>query len=286
MEHAEYARRGRTLSEHVHRLRVPALAALLAGVAACGDTRTDDAPPAPEARPAADPAPTPMADIRPPEFLGADTVELLGLEYFRVTWTPATDDETPVEGIRYNVYHVVEPYLELSDDAQPIFATEPGATEAVFANDAPPGRFYVRAVDAAGNLSEITTGLLQRPSRPVHRVPGGALAARITRCAATPGGGLCAGQEGLTGWWTDDGWQTHDLGLVSRDADRRHTRGALPLLGCRAPVSLRRRRHAASRRRELPPLRASAPLSAVHRRPARPALLGRRRRQGVHRGRA
>lgn len=197
-----------------------AVLAAAAAIVACGRSGGDDATEQPEAEAPserAEPPETPVIDdIRPPDFDGIDAVELVGLEYFRVSWSAAVDDVTPQQDIRYRIYHIVEPYRELADNAAPIFTSEPGATEAFFANDAATGRFYVRAVDAAGNASPITVGLLQRPQRPMLRASDGTLAARISECTQTgPDTAICVGEEGFAARWTGTTWESLDLGVLA-----------------------------------------------------------------------
>lgn len=195
-------------------LRAAALCGVLVG--ACGeDAPTSDGPeePQPQAAPAAEPE-IALSDIRPPEFEGVTEVALVGLDLFRIRWDAAVDDTSPPEAIRYRVYHVVEPYRSLADDTPPIYTSEPGVTEVTLANASDPGRFYVRAVDEAGNVSRVTPGLLQRGARPFVRASDGTLAAPITDCARRDDLLLCVGEEGFAAIWEGDGWRSLDLGVV------------------------------------------------------------------------
>lgn len=193
----------------------PCLLFALALVAACGsDVETVDetvrVPP-----PAEPPAP-PERDLVPPEFAGLERVELRGLEYYALHWSPATDNTSATDAIRYHVFHVVEPYVELSDDATPILISEPGATEVFVAHDAPPGRFYVRAADEAGNLSRMTSGLAQRSRRPWTRAADGSALARVTDCLPLgEGRALCVGDQGFVARWDGEGWQPVETGTTA-----------------------------------------------------------------------
>ncbi len=159
--------------------------------------------------------PVEMTDIRPPSFAGVGEVELVGLDLFRVSWVPATDDVSDPSQILYKIYHIVEPYEELEDDSPSLFTTDPGASSATLAHDSAPGRFYVRAVDAAGNISPLTSGLLQRQSRPLLRANDGTLAAKITQCAdLEPGRALCVGEDGFIARWEFNHWEPLDLGGI------------------------------------------------------------------------
>lgn len=142
-------------------------------------------------------------------------VELVGLERYTIHWDAALDETSPVESLRYRVYHIVEPYLTLTDEMSPILTSEPGALQVTLANAGEPGRFFVRAVDEAGNASALTPGLMQRSARPLVRASDGRLAAAITGCVAHPSGTLCVGEEGFAARWTPTGWLTLDLGVVA-----------------------------------------------------------------------
>ena len=201
---------------------VMAIAIPLAFAPGCGETDVPeqemeedyDESPSPSAASAAS-APIDMGDIRPPSFEGVGRVDLVGLDLFELSWEPATDDGSDASEIYYKVYHIVEPYEELDDDTPSLFASEPGATTARLAHDSAPGRFYVRAVDAAGNHSPVTSGLLQRQSRPLLRASDGTLAARITQCAELElGRALCVGEDGFIGRWEFNHWEPLDLGGI------------------------------------------------------------------------
>lgn len=160
-------------------------------------------------------APQEMTDIRPPSFAGVGEVALVGLDLFQVSWEPATDDVSDPSAIVYKVYHIVEPYEELDDETPSLFTSEPGASSATLAHDSVPGRFYVRAVDEAGNTSPVTSGLLQRRSRPLLRGGDGTLAAKITQCAdLEPGRALCVGEDGFIARWEFNHWEPLDLGGI------------------------------------------------------------------------
>lgn len=158
-----------------------------------------------------------LPDGRGPEFAGVRRVELSGLDRFTLSWEPATDDVAPAEELRYRVYHIVEPYRELTDETEAIYTSEPGVTSVTIAHDAPPGRFYVRAADPSGNLSAPTPGLLQRSERPRVSAADGTVVARITACEELGSGSraVCVGEEGFAGIVDANGWTGLDLGVVA-----------------------------------------------------------------------
>lgn len=214
------ARRARARAEQARWATTTALGICLAFVlVACSDDVAETSETAEVEQPAeAAPAPSDpveMEDIRPPEFAGVQQVELLGLDLFRISWEPASDDKSDPSEIHYKIYHIVEPYEELTEETPSLFVTDPGATSATLAHDSAPGRFYVRAVDVAGNHSPPTSGLLQRRSRPLVRASDGTLAARITQCAQLePGRALCVGEDGYIARWEFNHWEPLDLGGI------------------------------------------------------------------------
>lgn len=153
--------------------------------------------------------------MTPPEFAGVASVELRGFEFYHLTWEPATDDVSAPEAIQYQVFHIVEPYRQLDRDTSPIATSDPGATSITLANDAPPGRYYVRAVDEAGNRSAITSGIAQRARRPWVRASDGTLLAQIRDCVAVDDGALCVGEDGFVARWTEGAWQPIEAGTAA-----------------------------------------------------------------------
>jgi hypothetical protein len=197
--------------------------AMLAGACAERASTGDGAVEAVEPRePAAAEPPEIRHDIdeHPPAFDGLESVELVGLETFHLRWSAASDDRTPSERIRYRVYHLVEPFAELSADTSPIYTTAPGATQARFANAAPAGRYYVRAVDEAENMSAIGEGILQRSARPLLRTEPGVMPAALTACvpigegASRGGRALCVGDNGTVARWDGASWTFVDVGVT------------------------------------------------------------------------
>ncbi|MFT6628194.1 MAG: hypothetical protein ACJA1R_001455, partial [Flavobacteriales bacterium] len=161
--------------------------------------------------------PAPLArDMTPPEFTGVERVSLTAYEYYELSWLAATDDVSESSAIVYEVYHLVEPYEELTDDNSPILVTEPGATEAAFSNEAEAGRYYVRAIDEAGNRSAVTSGLAQRSRPPWVRTTTGTVVADIHACVdAGELGLLCAGEEGYAARWDDEQWHRIRTGTTA-----------------------------------------------------------------------
>jgi hypothetical protein len=70
---------------------------------------------------------------------------------YRLTWQPATDNDTPSAAIVYDVYQATAPGGE--DFSRPTHSTAPGATSFVTAELPADSAYYfvVRARDAAGN---------------------------------------------------------------------------------------------------------------------------------------
>lgn len=189
-------------------------ASLAWAVVGCGESAPEQA--APEAAPQVAPAPeAPTRDVTAPQFAGLESVALAGYEFYALTWQAGSDDQTPPEALRYEVFHVVEPYRELDDTVEPIAMSEPGATSIVLALDAVPGRFYVRAVDEAGNRSTHTVGIAQRSRRPWIRVEDGSALARMTDCIVEDRGEVCVGEDGLAVRWRDDAWRPIALGTAA-----------------------------------------------------------------------
>lgn len=187
-----------------------ATAALLFAGCRSGDGDGASAPSGPAAPAAAvdDDGPRlPDRDVFPPRFDGVQRVELLGQGVYRVAWSPAEDDVSPGETIAYQVLHMVEPWRSPSDDDTPLTSSLPGFDSIDVAIDGPTGRFYVRAVDQAGNASPWGEGLEQRSTRPWVSVPDGDPIARVDDCAPLePGRVLCVGEDGFAARWDRDHW--------------------------------------------------------------------------------
>lgn len=196
-------------------LRLCLSTALLVALGACGERAA--APPAVTPTPElAEPAEPPSRDLTPPTFEGLERVALTGLEYYELSWPPADDDVSSPEAIRYHVFHIVEPYVALTDDATPILISEPGATRVSVAHDAPPGRFYVRAADEAGNLSRAAEGTPQRAERPwVHAASGNPIADLRDCRPLAEGELLCVGQDGFAARWADGAWRLIETGTTA-----------------------------------------------------------------------
>jgi len=201
------------------RVRAPlgwALACLVAvaatGTAGCGDRGGDPTtgptgPTAPIAVDDHDGPDLPDRDVFPPRFDGVQRVELLGQGVYRLAWDPAEDDVSPGDTIAYQVLHIVEPWRSPSRDDTPLTSSLPGFDTIDVAIDGPTGRFYVRAVDQAGNASPWGEGLEQRSTRPWVTVPDGDPVARVDDCAPLePGRVLCVGEDGFVARWDRDHW--------------------------------------------------------------------------------
>ncbi len=200
------------------------LVCLAAAFVACGEEQGTVVAPEPGSHDRL-PAPPPSSDSTPPVFAGLESVELVGYERYRLTWSAATDDRTDSDAIRYQIHHIVEPYRELGgEDGEPALTTEPGVLEVTIALEAPSGRFYVLAVDETENLSLPAAGLAQRARRPWVRAADGTMVARVIDCVQLePGRGLCAGEEGYAALWERDHWQVLETGTT---ANLRVVRGA------------------------------------------------------------
>lgn len=149
----------------------------------------------------------PLGDMTPPEFDGLASVELIGQNTWRLVWEPARDSETVAGTIEYQVLHIAEPWRQPTADDDPIGASLPGATDLELTLEAPAGRFFVRAVDSAGNTSSWGDGLEQRSSRPWLRAPDGGPVAELLDCAGTePGRGICVGSNGFAAIWDRGQW--------------------------------------------------------------------------------
>jgi len=137
--------------------------------------------------------PQPQPDRRAPSFAGVRSVAADGETAIVVRWSPADDDRSPAQAIRYLVFVADAPGGQ--DFQRPTATTSPGATEATIGGLQPGTRYHVvvRARDEAGNTdtnrrerSAETDAPQPRPvtfSRDVLPI----FAARCTACH-TPGG--------------------------------------------------------------------------------------------------
>jgi hypothetical protein len=98
--------------------------------------------------PAPEPVPPPV-DL-PPSFAGCGGVQMIDAKTLRVTWAAATDDGTPADAIRYDVYSATTAGGQ--DFSKPA-ATKIGKTEALLTGLSPGTTYHIvcRARDSAGN---------------------------------------------------------------------------------------------------------------------------------------
>jgi hypothetical protein len=121
--------------------------------------------PAPPASPGTPVAPPPPADRTAPAFggvaaaVGCSAGPRVSPVAYTLRWAPASDDVTPPEQIRYDVFMAPAPGHE--DFAAPTYSTVPGATSFTTPPLSPAGTvfFVVRARDAAGNRDPNTVEL-------------------------------------------------------------------------------------------------------------------------------
>jgi hypothetical protein len=106
------------------------------------------------------------ADARPPTFTGCEAVDVLGSRAVRVRWQRATDETTPENAIRYEVFATETPGAE--DFTKPS-ATVVGATEAIVTGLPPSAtsHFVCRARDAVGNTD---TNTVEKSARTTDNV--------------------------------------------------------------------------------------------------------------------
>jgi hypothetical protein len=95
----------------------------------------------------------PAADTTPPTFAGVTGATPGGASAVTLTWSAATDDQTPSAAIVYFVY--VKNQLSTFDFSKPVLVTDPGVTTVTVPYLYDPSLVYtfdVRARDAAGNF--------------------------------------------------------------------------------------------------------------------------------------
>ena len=90
-------------------------------------------------------------DTTPPTFAGVDNVVTIDQTNLLVAWIAATDDQTPVGSIIYNVYMRID--TGTYDFTTPSYVSNPGVTSLVAGGLMPDTRYFftVRAEDEAGN---------------------------------------------------------------------------------------------------------------------------------------
>ncbi len=192
------------------RRAVGALFVTAVALAACGDDTAEVAPGEGSAVAAPTAAPAPAdgpGDVEPPSFDGLTEVALLEDGAFQLRWAAATDNLTGPEAIRYEVFHTIEPFGEPDPVLRPLATSAPGATEHVVRAPLDTGRFFVRAVDAAGNASGWGVVLEQRARRPWTRAEDGTLVSELAECEVfEPGRAVCVGAGGYAARWDRDHW--------------------------------------------------------------------------------
>jgi predicted phage tail protein len=90
-------------------------------------------------------------DETAPTFAGLETASPVGSTAVQLSWTPATDDVSPPEAIRYRVY--VATTSGAQDFGSPAAESAAGATELLVSGLGSDSTYYfvVRAVDGSGN---------------------------------------------------------------------------------------------------------------------------------------
>jgi hypothetical protein len=179
---------------------------LLTFAGACGPDTTEVTAPDADAGPAVTPPPVEAGDLAPPTFAGVQRIALVGENRVRLSWDPATDDVTPSPQLRYEVFHAAELFRLPADGDAPTFTSEPGQTSVDLEVDRA-GRFYVRAVDAAGRASPLHGSLYQRVSRPIVSALDGRPFSQVSACEEfEPGRAMCVGPDGFAARWDRDHW--------------------------------------------------------------------------------
>jgi hypothetical protein len=174
------------------------LLALACGATACGDRGQGDG-----TEGSAAPVPIAATDRNPPVFAGLSQVRLVGVGTLELSWEPAGDDVTPADRIRYRVFHATGPD---GDPVAPLAESPAGAMSLRVSVEGPPGRFWVRAVDEAGRLSEQGPVLSQRARRPWLHAVDGSPVTDLRECLDDAAGAVCAGDDGLLARWTAGHW--------------------------------------------------------------------------------
>lgn len=150
-------------------------------------------------------------DLQPPLFSGLQRIELIGAQQVRLQWDPATDDTTPPEQITYEVHFAAEAWRVPQDNSEPFYRTDPGVTS-IDATVDRGGRWFVRAVDAAGRKSVLNAPLYQRSERPIVSALDGRPFAHITTCDDfEPGRAVCVGPDGFAARWDRDRWTNLEM---------------------------------------------------------------------------
>ena len=156
-------------------------------------------------------SPVSISDVEPPLFSGLQRIELLGFQQVRLHWNAASDDTTPPEQIVYEVFYAAETWRVPAADSEPFHRTAAGVTS-MDATVEHGGRWFVRAVDAAGRKSVLNAPLYQRAYRPTVSALDGQPFARINTCDDfEPGRAVCVGADGFAARWDRDHWTNLNL---------------------------------------------------------------------------